>query len=250
MVMVDSRAGRVLDEQAREMLDEEEFAWVEAAVHRAAEEGVQHVVVGTSLPWLLPHAIDRLERWDATLARRHHGRPLGRLAEKLRQAADLEHWAAFERSSARLGRLLADVCRDPSGPATALVLSGDVHHAYAAELVAPGELAGRVHQLTVSPLHNQAPHAIEVGFRAGWSRWARGLTEGLCRLARVAPPEFDWRKTAGPFFGNEIGELVLDRREARFLLWRTERDGRGQPRLEQALDLALTDAAVPASLGA
>jgi hypothetical protein len=115
--------------------------------------------------------------------------------------------------------------------------------------VRPGGLTGRVHQLTVSPLHNQAPHAIEIGFRVGWSRWARRLTETMCRLARVTPPEIDWRKTAGPFFGNEIGELVLDRRDARFLLWRTERDGRGQPRLEQALDLALTGAAAPATVG-
>jgi hypothetical protein len=245
MVVVDSRAGRVLDEQSREMLDDEEFSWVEAAVREAVEDGAAHVVVGTSLPWLLPHAIDRLERWDATLARRHHRRPLGRLAEALRQAADLEHWAAFERSADRLARLLLGVARGEHGPApaTALVLSGDVHHAYAAEVVSPGGLTGRVHQLTVSPLHNQAPHAVEVGFRVGWSRAARALLSGFCRLARVDPVRFDWRKTAGPFFGNQIGELVLDGRAARFLLSVTERDEHGAPRLRRVLDLPLGEPA-------
>ena len=98
---------------------------------------MQHLIIGTSLPWLLPHAIHNLERWNETLNVRHEGAWRGRLAEKLRQAADLEHWAAFGDSFERLGRALASVARGEHGPApaTALVLSGDVHHAYAAELV-------------------------------------------------------------------------------------------------------------------
>ena len=72
--MIDSRAGRVLDEQHRRMLDEEEFAWVEAAMRRAVDEGVEHLILGTSLPWLLPHAIHNIERWNETLNVRHHGR--------------------------------------------------------------------------------------------------------------------------------------------------------------------------------
>ena len=199
MVVVDSRAGRVLDEQRRRMLGDAEFDWVEACLARAAADGVQHLVVGTSLPWLLPHAVDAIERWDATLVARHEGRPLGRFAESLRQAADLEHWAAFEHSFDRLGRILTAVARGEHGPApaTALVLSGDVHHAYAAELVSPAGLTSRVHQLTVSPLHNQAPHPIRVGFRLGWSRWARAATAGVARAARVRRTPIGWRKEAG-----------------------------------------------------
>ena len=66
--------------------------------------GRQHLILGTSLPWLLPHAIRHLERWNETLNVRHEGAWRGRLAEKLRQAADLEHWAAFGDSFERLGR--------------------------------------------------------------------------------------------------------------------------------------------------
>jgi hypothetical protein len=241
LIMIDSRAGRVLDEQDRKMLDDAEFDWVEAAMRRAVDEGVEHLIVGTSLPWLLPHAIHAIERWNETLNVRHEGRWRGRLAEKLRQAADLEHWAAFGDSFERLGRALTSVARGEHGPApaTALVLSGDVHHAYAAELVQPGGLAARVHQLTVSPLHNQAPHPIRVGFRIGWSRWARRFTEALARVARAEPSRLLWEKQAGPFFGNQIGELVLDGRSARFVLSVTEL---GQPDLRQVLDMPLADA--------
>jgi hypothetical protein len=241
MVMIDSRAGRVLDEQDRRMLDDAEFEWVEAAMRRAVEEGVEHLIVGTSLPWLLPHAIHSLERWDETLAARHAGRWRGRLAEWLRQAADLEHWAAFGDSFERLGRALSAVAGGSWGraPATALVLSGDVHHAYAAELVHPGGLRARVHQLTVSPLHNQAPHPIRVGFRIGWSRWARRFAETLARLAGAEPSSLRWEKQAGPFFGNQIGELVLTGRQARFRLSVSQRDGDGSG-LEQVLDMPLS----------
>jgi hypothetical protein len=241
LIMIDSRAGRVLDEQDRKMVDDDEFDWIEAAMRRAVDEGVEHLIIGTSLPWLLPHAIHAIERWNETLNVRHEGRWRGRLAEQLRQAADLEHWAAFGDSFERLGRALISVARGEHGraPATALVLSGDVHHAYAAELVRPGGLTGRVHQLTVSPLHNQAPHPIRVGFRIGWSRWARKLTETLARIARAEPSPLLWEKHAGPFFGNQIGELVLEDRSARFVLSVTEL---GQPDLRQVLDMPLAGA--------
>ncbi|MPQ97282.1 alkaline phosphatase family protein [Modestobacter sp. I12A-02628] len=242
LVMVDSRAGRVLDEQRRQILDDREFDWVESELSGAVRDGVEHLLIGTSLPWLLPHAVHDIERWNETLNKRHHGRPLGRLAEKLRQAADLEHWAAFGHSFERMGAALVSLARGERGraPATALLLSGDVHHAYAAELVRPGGLSTRVHQLTVSPLHNQAPHAIEIGFRIGWSRWARAITRGIGRLARVPGTELAWEKQAGPFFGNEIGELVLQGRDARFLLFagaRAEDDG---GHLRKVLDMPLS----------
>ena len=241
LIMIDSRAGRVLEESERRMVDDAEFEWIEAAMARAATDGVEHLILGTSLPWLLPHAIHNLERWNETLNVRHLGRWRGRLAETLRQASDLEHWAAFGRSFERLGAAVTDIARGARGrpPSTVLVLSGDVHHAYAAELVQPGDLASRVHQLTVSPLHNQAPHPIRVGFKIGWSRRARRFTERLARLAKATPSTLEWEKQAGPFFGNQIGELVLDGRSARFLLSVSEK---GATRLEQVLDIPVSAA--------
>jgi PhoD-like phosphatase len=240
LIMIDSRAGRVLEEQHRRMLDEDEFAWVEAAMRRAVDEGVEHLILGTSLPWLLPHAIHNLERWNETLNVRHHGRWRGRLSEAVRQASDLEHWAAFGHSFERLSDALTSVARGEHGraPASALVLSGDVHHAYAAEVIRPAGLTARVHQLTVSPLHNQAPHPIRVGFKIGWSQAAQRITGRLARLVKAEPSGIEWEKQAGPYFGNQIGELVLTGREARFLLSVSEL---GATQLTQVLDMPLTD---------
>src|SRR4051812_49876126 len=139
LIMIDSRAGRVLDEQRRRMVDDDEFAWLEAAMQRAAAEGVQHLIVGTSLPWLLPHAIHQLERWNETLNVRHEGAWRGRLAEKVRQAADLEHWAAFGDSFERLGRALTSVPRGEHGPgpATGPVVFRGIRHAPAAQKAPP-----------------------------------------------------------------------------------------------------------------
>jgi hypothetical protein len=239
LVMIDSRAGRVLEESGRRMVDDAEFDWIEAALRRAVDEGVEHVLIGTSLPWLLPHAIHNVERWNETVNVRHHGTVRGRIAEAVRQAADLEHWAAFGHSFERLGAAVTGVARGDGGraPATVVVLSGDVHHAYVAELVRPEGLAARVHQLTVSPLHNQAPHPIRVGFKIGWSRSARRLTERLVRLVRAEPTELRWEKQSGPFFGNQIGELVLQDGTARFLLSVAEK---GDDHLRKVHDSSLS----------
>ena len=165
MVMVDSRAGRVLDEQdgrwsTRRSSPGSRPRCARRRRGRRASRDRHLAAVAAAARDPRDRALER----DAQPAR-HVGRPLGRAVEKLRQAADLEHWSAFGDSFERLGTALVSSPAASTGrpPATALVLSGDVHHAYAAELVQPGGPDHRVHQLTVSPLHNQAPHPIRVG---------------------------------------------------------------------------------------
>ena len=68
---------------------------------------------------------------------------------------------------------LTAVARGDHGraPATALVLSGDVHHAYVAEAHHPGRpLRSRLLQLTCSPVHNGVPGYMRLAFRAAWTR--------------------------------------------------------------------------------
>ena len=60
---------------------------------------VDHLVLGTSLPWLLPHALGDLQAINQIAANRSGWR--GWLAEKIRQGADLEHWQAFHDSFER-----------------------------------------------------------------------------------------------------------------------------------------------------
>ncbi|TXS31008.1 alkaline phosphatase family protein [Streptomyces sp. ms191] len=232
VLMVDTRAARVLAEDSRAMLDPAAAAWV----RDQALDGpgtYDHLLVGTSLPWLLPPLIHDAEAWNAALCRGERGGPTGRWArfgERLRQRSDLEHWAAFPDSFEALTRLLAEAAggspdgRAPAAdtrdaPATVCVLSGDVHHAYVAEPRWPdGGPPARVVQLTCSPLHNAVPASIRLGFRFGWSRAGRRLGRLLARHGRVARPSIGWRRTGGPWFGNQLMTLTLRGRSATLTL--------------------------------
>jgi hypothetical protein len=56
----------------------------------------------------------------------------------------------------------------------------------------------------------------------------------------VAPTQLAWQKQAGPFFGNELGELVLEGRDARFRLFTTSRDDQRRPHFDEVLDTRLS----------
>lgn len=131
LLMVDTRAARVLDEQGRVMLDADEARWLRDQA--LAEKGsYDHLLIGTSLPWLLPPLIHDAEGWNAALCRGGRGERWARFGENLRRRADLEHWAAFPASFEKLTRLIREVGSGDAAPATVCVLSGDVHHAYVA----------------------------------------------------------------------------------------------------------------------
>ncbi|WP_300018565.1 alkaline phosphatase D family protein [Pseudonocardia sp.] len=216
-VMMDCRNGRILDDGQHLMLGDPEFDWIEAAVHAPGE--VDHLVLGTSLPWLMPHAIGELETVNEIAAARPGWR--GRLGEAIRQAADLEHWAAFRESFDRLTAMIDRAAR--SGVASVNVLSGDVHHSYAARAdLGPGrgdrtQPPAAVHQLTCSPVHNKVDWFVKPGFRLGWSRAMRRLTESWSVRAGAPPKAVDWERLAGPFFGNTIATLEIDGRHAQVL---------------------------------
>ncbi|GAA4921427.1 alkaline phosphatase D family protein [Streptomyces coeruleoprunus] len=240
LVMVDTRAGRVLDEGKRAMLGEEDARWVREQVLDGLPE-VDHLLIGSSLPWLLPPLVHDAETWSAALCRGERGGRWARWGEVLRRASDLEHWAAFPESFAWLTELLRDAAGSgaggpgatgrpggpagAAGPATVSVLSGDVHHAYVAEPEAQPPGAARLAQLTCSPVHQRIPYVLRLGFRFGWSRAGRRLGRALARHGRVAAPGPDWRRTGGPWFGNQLMTLALHGRSARLLLEQARRGG-------------------------
>ncbi|MBA3905437.1 MAG: alkaline phosphatase family protein [Pseudonocardiales bacterium] len=209
LLMIDSRSGRVLDQGSRLMLGDAEFAWLEEQA--AAPGRVDHLLLGTSVPWLLPQAVGELETVNEIAAARPGRR--GRFAETVRQVADLEHWSAFRASFDRLAALIERAAQ--SGPATVSALSGDVHHSYAARAAVPGE--ARVHQLTCSPVHNVMDWYVKPGFRLAWSRGARALTTRWARRAGAPPTPVTWERLAGPLFGNTLATLEIEGRAARVL---------------------------------
>ncbi|CAM5615073.1 alkaline phosphatase D family protein [Streptomyces chartreusis] len=237
LLMVDTRAARVLDEEARSMLDPGEARWLrEQALD--APGSYDHLLIGTSLPWLLPHLVHDAEAWNAALCRGERGERWARFGEDLRRRADLEHWAAFPSSFDALTELIAEAGSGPDAPATVCVLSGDVHHAYIAEPAWPAGTGpdARVLQLTCSPVHNAIPLAIRLGFRFGWSGLARVLGRRFAGHGCCPKPPIDWRRTGGPWFGNQLMTLTLGRRSARLRL----EQARGAARLDVVAESQLT----------
>ncbi|WP_375502580.1 alkaline phosphatase D family protein [uncultured Jatrophihabitans sp.] len=215
LVMIDSRCGRILAEGARSMVSDEEFSWIE----EQTVGDYDHLLVGTSLPWLLTRALHDLEAWDEELCNDRHGRRLNRFGEWLRRAADLEHWASFHNGFERLAELLGRVAGAADAPASVCVLSGDVHHAYVAEAHYGVPLNARVFQLTCSPLHNYVPWFMKIVFRLFWSAPAERFVRALLSLVAPVPPSsLRWSRVAGPHFGNDLAEFIAHGRQAETVL--------------------------------
>ena len=137
LIMVDSRNARILDSGDRKMLGDREFAWLEAQIDDGLDE-LDHLVLGSSLPWLLPPAIGDLQTVNEIAANRAGpAGPVGRedpSDSRLRALGGVpEVLSAAQRPDHRRGR-----SRPSHGPATVSVLSGDVHHSYAARADFPG----------------------------------------------------------------------------------------------------------------
>jgi hypothetical protein len=221
LLVIDSRCGRILADGRRTMVSDAEFDWIEQQL--AGE--YQHLVIGTSLPWLLSRAFHDIESWNERLCAGYRGPFVASISEKIRRAGDFEHWAAFRNSFERLTRMIGDVGRGKYGtegsrpPATVCVLSGDVHHAYIAAPEYPADVTSAVYQLTCSPLHNHVPVAVQLAFRAAWSRLAeRGTRAILGAVAKVPPPIIEWRCLSGPYFGNDLMTLQMQGRHAEVVL--------------------------------
>ncbi|GAA0458348.1 alkaline phosphatase [Paractinoplanes deccanensis] len=234
LVMLDNRCSRVLTPGRREMLPAEEWNWFVDQAHGSYD----HLVVGSSLPWLMPPAIHHLEAWNERTADSGNKR-VATAAEKLRRAVDLEHWAAFGRSFNALGELFRRLGEGGTGapghrvgaggayaaPASISVLSGDVHHSYVAEADFGHAMATPVMQLTCSPVHNQVPAVMRPLMRFAWSRAAAKGVRGLARSAGVDKPHWRWKRLAGPYFGNAISTLKLAGPRATVRVEGTEKDG-------------------------
>ncbi len=105
VVMIDSRAGRVLTPGHRSMIDPDEWRWIT----EHARGGVDHLILGTSLPLLLGPGLHHVESWNEAVCDGAWGPAAAKVGEKIRRAVDLEHWPAFHRSFEAFCGLLADV---------------------------------------------------------------------------------------------------------------------------------------------
>lgn len=213
LVVIDTRCGRVLTEGRRAMLDDAEFSWVQDTVSADAHQA-DHLLVGCSLPWLLAPAIHHLESANEAACARG-----GALAERLRQALDLEHWASFRNSFDRLTALLRRVAAGPDAPATISVLSGDVHHSYVARADFNGAAGGSpVYQLVSSAVYHGLPWYAPPMLRAGWIPALAAVARSVARRFGVGDPALSWRLLRPIVFGNAVATLVFSARHATFIV--------------------------------
>jgi hypothetical protein len=214
LIVIDSRAGRVVKEGHRSMLDSAEWDWV----NEHATGGFDHLLIGTSLPWLLGPGMHWAEAWNEAVAGGAWGPVAAKAAEQMRQAADMEHWPAFQESFARLVELFRAIGTGERGepPASIVALSGDVHHAYLAEVGYPRGtgMKSNVWQAVCSPYRNPLEKKERNQIRIGWSRPFELFTRSLARMAGVPDPGIGWRMVGdGPWFDNQVATLIVDGRE-------------------------------------
>jgi len=238
LVVVDSRCSRQLEPSNRAMVDDREWAWVTQAM----TADVDHLLIGTSLPFLLLHGIHHFEGWDEAVAEGAWGEWGKRLGEKVRLAVDLEHWAAFRRSFDAMVDLVASVAGRPSPPASIVWLSGDVHCSYLARAHVEGVDPDRtaIHQLTMSPFRNPLNVPIQVANRLLERRTIARALSWVARRAGVRDPGISWQVGDGPWFSNGVMTLDIDGRRLTAEVEHARVVGRAQV-LERTLTSTLTE---------
>ncbi|QIG43236.1 alkaline phosphatase family protein [Nocardioides anomalus] len=225
LVVVDSRAARVLQPDRRSMLDPGEVAWLDERLRG----DVDHLLIGTSLPVLLAPALHHAEALSEALAQKRFGSLLGRFGEWVRTTADLEHWAAFQEGFTDVGRMTVEVASGQRGrtPRSVTFLSGDVHHSYVAEAWADpatgATLESAVVQATCSPIRNPLP-----AFMKGFLKVAalgRARPTGRLLAGRVPRSPLRWEVTQGPWYDNNLAVLELQEQQLHFTWARGVVDG-------------------------
>jgi hypothetical protein len=238
-IFMDSRAARVLTRERRSMFDDEVWDWI---VERASGD-FDHLLIGTTVPYLLSPGFHYLEAWNERLCDGAWGGLSARASERLRRAVDFDHWASFQFSFARMRELLEEVGSGKRGkpPASIVLLSGDVHHAYLSDVAFRRDagVRSRVVQAVCSPYRNPLDANERRVVRAGFSRSGAAFARGLAHLAGAPDPGLRWRCLEGPYFDNQIATLRLDGRKAIARLDKTVAGKEDEDSLEKSFERRL-----------
>ena len=225
------------------MIDPREMRWIEEHAHSGAEAPAAGDVAAA-----VPHpGAARPRGLERGGVRRRLGRPAAWVGEKIRQGRR-------PRALGGVPRLLrVDVRADPrhrhgrqTAPATIVALSGDVHHAYLAEVgFEKGTgMRSNVYQAVCSPFRNPLDKnerrmmrtaASNVGSQDHARAGARSRASGR-RSVR-------WRYAHDEaWFDNQVANLELEGRRAKFTLEKTEPPPAddGTLKLERVFERSLT----------
>ena len=185
---MDSRAGRVLEEDRRSIFDDEEWDWI---VEHASGD-FDHLLIATTVPYLLSPAFHHLEAWNERLGDGAWGSIVARGSEKLRRALDFDHWAAFQFSFDRLRRLLEEV---GSGPGAARRPRSCSSPAMSITPISPRsrfdvrpEVRSAVFQAVCSPYRNPLDERERRVVRVGFSRPPHAVARPSLALPALLTP--------------------------------------------------------------
>jgi hypothetical protein len=211
LLAVDSRCSRRLEPGERAMVDAHEWEWVRRHTVDATQP-IHHLLLASTLPFLLAPGLHHLESWDEAISSGAWGRRGARLGEKIRQGMDLEHWASFRKSFDDVTDLLRDLVSAEEPPNSILMLSGDVHCSYLteAELRDTDHPGTAIRQLTMSPFRNPVGRHIRLANKLLDSRVLTKLLYRLARSAKVRDVAASWRTAYGPWFDNGVMSVTVD----------------------------------------
>jgi hypothetical protein len=236
LIVLDSRAGRIIDDDSgRQMLSDEQWDWVSEQMTGELD----HLLIASSVPILMSEGLHHLEGWNEAVCAGAWGKTAGRIGEKLRQAVDLEHWPAFRGS---FDRLLDEIRAVGSGergrpPASIILLSGDVHHAYVAEAAFPRAdgVGSALVQAVCSPMRNPLDAKERQMMKAALSRTGTAAAKFLARRAGVSPTSLEWEFVQDPTFDNQVGRLEIEGRSSTVMIEKTTPDEWRAPKLQTSL---------------
>ncbi|MBW9108461.1 alkaline phosphatase D family protein [Microbacterium ureisolvens] len=237
LIVLDSRVSRDLTPSSRGLLNGRELEWFDSRM----QGGFRHVLVATSLPFLLPLGLHHVEAWDEAIAQGAWGRLAAWVGERLRRAFDLEHWAAFQNSFQAVADIATELADGERGaaPQTVTFLSGDVHFSYLAEV--ERQEGSRIVQAVCSPMRNPLPRfmrwfSVVMSYGA-----ATPLGAAAAHSAKVPDPPFRWRTVKGPWFDNNLA-LLRDGSDGLRMTWHrgvVEDGDELHPRLEQVASITV-----------
>jgi hypothetical protein len=236
LVMFDSREGRVFEPQ-RQMNDDHEWRWVE----QHATGDIDHLLLVDTLPMFMPPAFHYVEAWNEAVCAGAWGSRFSGVGEKLRRGFDMEHWAAFDVSFRRINELIRAVGSGERGepPATIVMLGGDIHHAYLADIQVPGA-ASQVWQAVCSPFRNPLERKERVVAQLGANKAASRVARWIARRAGVADSPVEWALVQKPTFDNQFATIELNGRSAKMKIEKTIPGDWRNPKLQVTLERELT----------
>ncbi len=226
LVVVDDRTGRSFQEGRRSIFDDHEWDWIV----EACDGDFDHLLLATTDPVLLAPGLHYAEAWNEAVCDGAWGDRAVGLGERLRRALDFDHWAAFHVSFEKVENLLREIGSGERGrpPASIVLLSGDVHHAYLAEVAfrRHANVRSAVYQAVCSPFRNALDARERHMLRLALSRPGTAAARALARAAGARDPAIRWRLTEGPFFDNQVATIETAGRRASMKLEKTVGDPR------------------------